>query len=79
MFLQNIVWPRVKKTTLTHDISMPVCHKYGSQWCKPFPLGPGVTANHFVGMGNKGTSNWTLDCSMDCKVGPFYEDTEINR
>ena len=75
VFLQNIVWPRVMKTTLTHDSRIPVCRKYGSQWCRPFPLGPATTGTHFIGMGNKAESNWTLECSMECKVSPFYDAT----
>ena len=77
VFLEEIIWPRVKHTALSHDSRLNVCRRYASQWCHEYPLGPVSTTTHYIGMGAKNTGNWSYDCTMECEVVPFRGDSDI--
>ena len=49
-FLRDYLWPLVQNVTMSHDIDLKRCEKFGSKECLPFPTGgKNPRSEYFVG------------------------------
>jgi len=84
-FLTNYIWPKVKHDTLSHDMNIRRCQRFGAKECREFPLGPrNEDTNFFVGAAFKHGSRFpsnssSYTCTVDCKpsISTLYPFSEM--
>ena len=70
--LTMFIWPKVKQTTLSHDMDQMRCRRYGAAECRDFPIGPrNEDENYFIGAPFKPPDRTPRDnhkCTLKCWV-----------